>query len=156
MTRHPMDQPPGVYFGQGPPAPLRKPTLRNPLMTLLIPSGLALGGNVLGTILMSTTDMGWLRIAGTVAQIAGAVLTIVAIVRMTRELRAVTGDYGFAWWPTFVPIYNIFWAVSALPDEIRRAKKIAGVQAPTRSGVVYFFFLLYAFAADLNDIARAP
>jgi hypothetical protein len=134
----------------------RRPSIRNPIITLLVPTGLSLGGNVLDAIGMSTTDIGLLRVVGWIAEIAGVVLAIVAIVRMTRELRAVTGDYAFAWWPTFVPIYNIVWAVSSLPDEIRRAKLIAGVEAPTRSGVVYFFFLLYAFAADLNDIARAP
>ena len=37
-----------------------------------------------------------------------------------------------------------------------KAKQMAGVQNPPRGIVVYIFLFLYAFAADLNDIAKAP
>jgi hypothetical protein len=37
-----------------------------------------------------------------------------------------------------------------------KAKQMAGVQTPPRGIVVYIFFFLYALAADLNDIAKAP
>jgi hypothetical protein len=37
-----------------------------------------------------------------------------------------------------------------------KAKQIAGVQTPPRGIIVYVLLFLYAFAADLNDIAKAP
>jgi hypothetical protein len=37
-----------------------------------------------------------------------------------------------------------------------KAKQIAGVQTPPRGIIVYVLVWLYAMAADLNDIAKAP
>jgi hypothetical protein len=39
---------------------------------------------------------------------------------------------------------------------MNKAKQMRGVQQPARGFIVYFFLFLYAFAADLNDIAKAP
>jgi hypothetical protein len=41
-----------------------------------------------------------------------------------------------------------------VPQEMQKAKQMAGVQQPARGIVVYFFLWLYAAASDLNDIAK--
>ena len=61
---------------------------------------------------------------------------------------------SFAWWPLFIPFYNLYFILIMLPAEVTKAKQMAGVQAPARGIVVYFFLWLYALASDLNDIAR--
>ena len=48
--------------------------------------------------------------------------------------------------------YYVMWIL--VPGEMAKAKQMAGVQQPARGIVVYLFFWLYAFAADLNDIAK--
>jgi hypothetical protein len=133
-----------------------RPTVRNPLMTFLLPVGIIIFGNILGPILVSVTEMGVFALVGSAISLVGAVLWIIAIVKMTGELKTVTNNPAFAWWPALVPIYQLYWAVIMLPAEMTRAKQMRGVQTPTRGLVVYLFLLLYAYAADLNDIAKAP
>ncbi len=55
-----------------------------------------------------------------------------------------------------IPIYQLLWSFSIVPQEMAKAKQIANVQTPTRGGIVYLLVLPYAFASDLNDIAAAP
>jgi hypothetical protein len=41
-----------------------------------------------------------------------------------------------------------------VPAEVKKAKQMMGIQAPTRSIVLYVFLWHFAFASDLNDMAR--
>jgi hypothetical protein len=41
-----------------------------------------------------------------------------------------------------------------IPGQVQKAKQMAGVQQPARGIVFYIFLFLYAFASDLNDLAR--
>ena len=95
-------------------------------------------------------------LVGVEADLVGAVLYLVSAIKMTNELKAVTGNAGFAWWPMFIPVYSIYWMWILVPQEIAKAKQMRGVQSGPRGIIVYIFFFLYAFAADLNDIAKAP
>ncbi len=142
-------------MGAGPGAGVR-PTVRNPIMTLLIPVGLAVIGNIVGSILVGVTEMALFGIIGSLISLVGAVLGLMAIIKMTNELKSVTGNTGFAWWPIFIPFYNYYWMWILVPAEMNKAKQMRGIQTPARGIVVYFFLFLYAFAADLNDIAKAP
>ena len=72
---------------------------------------------------------------------------------MVGEVKSVTGNQGFAWWFCLIPIYNIYWMVLLVPQEVANAKRAMSVQEPVRSPVIYFFFFLYALAADINDLA---
>ena len=142
-------------FG-GAPGAGGRPTVRNPIMTLLIPAVLPIIGQVLGGILVSVTDIGALGLVGALISLVGAVMGFISIVKMSNELKAVTGNPSFAWWPCLIPFYNYYWAWVMVPQEMAKAKQMRGVQQPPRGFIVYFFLFLYAFAADLNDIARAP
>ncbi len=141
--------------GTGPGAGNR-PTVRNPIMTMLMPILLIFGGQILGGILVSVTEIGLLGLVGSLIALAGAVLAIIAIIKMTNEMKSVTGNESFAWWPILIPFYNYYWAWIMVPAEMNKAKQMRGIQTPARGIVVYVFFFLYAMAADLNDIAKAP
>jgi hypothetical protein len=72
---------------------------------------------------------------------------------MVSEVKSVTNNAQFAWWWSLIPIYNIYWMVLLVPQEVANAKRIVGVQEPVRSPVIYFFLFPYALAADINDLA---
>jgi hypothetical protein len=145
---------PGGYPGQG--GAFARPKVRNPLMTLLIPVLLMTVVPGIFTGIANATEVGLISLLGFVSYMAGAVLALVTVIKMVGELKAVTRNDGFAWWPIFIPVYSIYWAWILVPQEVAKAKQMAGVQNPPRGIVVYIFLFLYAFAADLNDIAKAP
>jgi len=130
-----------------------RPTRRNPIMTQLLPFAVMFGGAIVFGILAGVTGITELGYLVSVAQLAGYVLMVLSYMKMTNELKSVTQNQGFAWWPIFIPIYQIYWMWILLPQEITKAKQMLGVQQPTRGIVVYIFFNLYAYAADLNDMA---
>jgi len=137
----------------GPMGPVgARPQRRNPLMTFLIPIGLQVGGNIIGAILGGAIDPS-LMMVGSLISFVGTILTIVFMVKMLLELKNFTGDPDFNWWFMFVPCLNIYFLWVKVPEQVTKAKQMAGVQAPTRSIVVYIFLFLYALAADLNDLA---
>jgi hypothetical protein len=129
-----------------------RPTRRNAIMTQIIPFAVMFGGAILAGILAVaiTPELGML---GSLANLVGYVLMVVSYAKMTNELKSVTQNASFAWWPIFIPFYNLYWMLILLPAEVTKAKQMLGVQQPTRNIVLYFFFGLYAFSADLNDMA---
>jgi hypothetical protein len=145
---------PGGYPGQG--GAFARPKVRNPIMTLLLPYGLMMIVPGIFGAIASATEIAAIGLLGSVASLAGAIIYLVSVIKMTGELKAVTRNEGFAWWPIFIPIYSIYWMWILVPQEIAKAKQMAGVQNPPRGIVVYIFLFLYAFAADLNDLAKAP
>jgi hypothetical protein len=145
---------PGGYPGQG--GAFARPKVRNPIMTLLIPILLisvvpGIFGGIAGAL-----DIAAIGLLGSISSLVGSILYLVSVIKMVGELKAVTRNDGFAWWPIFIPIYSIYWMWILVPQEMAKAKQMAGVQNPPRGIVVYIFLFLYAFAADLNDIAKAP
>ena len=100
------------------------------------------------------TEVGALGLIGNLFGLAGSVLAILSIIKMTNELKTVTGNASFAWWPVIIPFYGYYWMWVMVPAEMAKAKQMRGIQKPARGFVVYFFFFLYAYAADLNDIAN--
>ena len=131
-----------------------KPTVRNPYMTLLVPAAVIVAGNIIATILVMATGVGELAYVGNLFGLVGFVLALLSVIKMTNELKAVTANPSFPWWPFLVPFYDMYWMWILVPAEMAKAKQMRGIQKPPRSLVVYLFFFLYAYAADLNDIAN--
>ena len=146
----------GMGFGGGLGATGGKSSIRNPVMTLLLPFGLIVVGNIVGSVLVSITEVGALGLVGSLVSLAGSVIYIIAAIKMTNELKAVTGNPSFAWWPMFIPFYNYYWMWVMVPQEMAKAKQMRGIQQPPRGFIVYFLLFPFALASDLNDIARAP
>jgi hypothetical protein len=129
-----------------------KPKVRNALMTLLIPLGIIVGGQILGTIL-AVVITPFLSLIGSLIALAGSVLAIITVIGMTNELNTASGE-SLPWWPMIIPLYNLYWAVMMVPAAMATAKQRAGSRTPPRGASLYFLIFLYAFAADLNDIAN--
>lgn len=134
-------------------APGGRPTERNAIMTQVLPIAVGVGGIVVATILTIVTGVSSIMYLGQLCQLACMALIIIAMLRMGNELKAVTNNPQFTPWHVIIPIYG---PLVVVPQEMARAKQMRGVQAPVRNIVIYFFFQLYAFASDLNDIAKAP
>ncbi len=148
----------GMGFGGGQGGGGR-PSVRNPYLILLIPIVLcSIVPSILGSVgaAIGDTMASIMSGLGSLISLVGLVITIINIVKMTNELKAVTGNPGFAWWPIFIPCYNYYWMWVAVPQEMAKAKQMRGIQTPPRNFFIYFLFFLYAYAADLNDIAKAP
>jgi len=124
-----------------------RPSRRNPLATLLLPTLLILAAPPLGNFLGQTM----FRLAPTIALGMGVLLMFFSLQRMAAELNSVTGG-KLVGWHFFIPFYGFYWAFAILPKEMAVAKQKAGKPAAC-SPVVYLFFCLYAFAADLNDLS---
>ena len=130
------------------------PTRRNALMTFLIPGVVMFGGIILGTILaiVGLATVGSLLSLAGVA--AGGALYLLAAIKMIGEVNSVTRNPAFPWWPLVVPFYSIYFMWLLVPAEVTKAKQMMGVQAPTRSIVLYVFLWHFALASDLNDMVR--
>ena len=128
------------------------PTKRNALMTWLLPGIVIFGGSILSTILGFI--YGPLASLSGLFFLAGMVMYLLSAIKMVGELNTVTRNTAFAWWPIIVPIYNYYWLWMLVPAEVKKAKQMMGVQAPTRSIVLYVFLWHFALASDLNDMAR--
>jgi hypothetical protein len=137
------------------------PTKRNALMTWLVPGIVMFGGVIFATVVSvigASAGSGAIALVGSllylVAIVAGGGMYFLSLIKMIGELKAVTRNAGFAWWPVLVPFYNYYWLWIMVPGEVTKAKQMMGVQQPTRSIVVYLFLWHYALASDLNDMAR--
>jgi hypothetical protein len=91
---------------------------------------------------------------GSLVALAGAIIGLVSTLRMIGELNSVTKSNSVPWWGIFVPFYQYYVMWILIPGEMQKAKQMAGVQQPARGIFLYFLLFLYAFAADLNDIAK--
>ena len=138
-----------------------QPTKRNALMTFLMPVICIFAGAILATImgiLAGVTGVGALGLVGSLFYLVGLVgslyFGLIPTIKMINELKSVTKNASFAWWPIIVPFYNYYWLWILVPNEVKRAKQMMGVQAPPRGIVVYIFLWLYALASDINDMAR--
>jgi hypothetical protein len=169
MQQGPYGQPPQgmMPYGQGPgglpaQAPMMGtlqsagnstgPTRRNALMTWLLPGLVIFGGSILSTILGFIYSP--LASLSGLFFLAGMVMYLLSAIKMVNELKTVTRNTAFAWWPIIVPIYNYYWLWMLVPNEVKKAKQMMGVQAPPRSIVLYVFLWHFALASDLNDMAR--
>jgi hypothetical protein len=128
------------------------PKRRNALMAWLLPMAVMFGGFVLSIILAFISAS--LAPIGSLVILGGSVWYLFLTIQMANELKSVTRNQAFAWWPIFVPIYSMYWAWLLVPQEVAKAKQLLGVQAPVRSIVLYIFLWHYALASDLNDLAR--
>jgi hypothetical protein len=129
------------------------PTRRNPLMTFLLPLAVIFGGSIVGTILAVAISPIF-GLLSTLFVLAGCAWYLVLAIQMANELKAVTGNPDFEWWPVLVPFYNLYWMLILVPQEVARAKQMRAVQAPVRPLVLYLFLWSFALASDLNDMAR--
>ncbi len=72
---------------------------------------------------------------------------------MLNELQAYTRDDNFKPVYMFVPILNLYFLLVKVPEQMTKAKQMAGSRNPQASSIVLYFFIgLYAMSKDLNEI----
>ncbi len=72
---------------------------------------------------------------------------------MLNELQAYTNDQEFKPFFMFVPVLGIYFLLIKVPEQITKAKQMAGSRNPQASGIVLYFFIpQYAMAKDLNEV----
>jgi hypothetical protein len=130
------------------------PRKRNPIMVLLLPLAVMIGGLVFFGVLAGVLQVPAIFVLGFLSYLAGLGLFFFNTIQMANELKTVTRSPGFAWWPILVPIYGMYWAWILVPQEVAKAKQMLGVQIPVRSIVLYIFLWPFALASDINDMAR--
>jgi hypothetical protein len=130
------------------------PTRRNALMTMLLPFAVILGGEIVFGILAALTGIYVLGLLGLLCALGGLAWFLVITIKMAGEIKAVTQNQGFAWWPILVPFYGMYWAWIVVPQEVAKAKQILRVQQSVRPIVVYIFLWHFALASDINDMVR--
>jgi hypothetical protein len=135
----------------------KRPRMRNAVMTLLIPLVILVVGPIVVGILAGITGIAALAYLANVFQLVGLVLFYLPLFQMVNEVRSVTRETPFPVWFLLIPIYGLILWLTKVPAEVGKAKQMVGATQPVRGIVVYFFFVLYALAADVNDIAaRMP
>jgi len=130
------------------------PTRRNPVQTLM-PYFAYFGLFVLLTIARFIPFIG--LIFGLLSPLI--LLGIVAwmfliVIPMVNEVKAVTRNPDFAWWPLLIPFFSLYWMWILVPQEVGKAKQVLGVQQPVRGIVFYIFIFPFALASDINDMVR--
>jgi hypothetical protein len=128
------------------------PKRRNAFMTWVMPLVVIFAGLFLAIILMVLGSS--LAALGSLVILGGMGWSLFLAIQMAGELKSVTRNPAFAWWPIFVPIYSLYWLWFLVPQEVSKAKQMIGAQAPTRSILLYIFLWRFALASDLNDLAR--
>ncbi len=136
-----------------------RPTVRNALRTQILPYALMIGGSILATIVtlvLAAIDPSLAMIGSllNLLSLAGLVMFYLSLIKMHGELRGVNPQLPFPFWWYFVPILQIYALWILTPQEVEKAKQMLGVREPTRNIVLYIFFPHFAFASDLNDMAR--
>ncbi len=124
-----------------------KPTKRNAFVTWLIPTLLFMlvfpAGNFLGQ-----TSVSFLV---SLPQSLSIIFVLFTTFAMVRELNPLA-ETPLKPWHLAIPLYNLYWMAVLVPQQMAVAKQKAG-KPPPRSAIVYLLFFVYAFAADLNDLA---
>jgi hypothetical protein len=129
-----------------------RPKRRNPWLVFLTPILCVVVGQIIGAVLGALIDP-MLAMVGSLIALVGSVLAAVWLIIMLLEVKKVSQDDGFMWWLLFIPCANYYLMWWLLPQQVAKAKQMAGLQTPARHIVLYIFFPLYALPADLNDLA---
>jgi hypothetical protein len=72
---------------------------------------------------------------------------------MLNELQQYTKDPDFKPWFMFIPFLNYYFLWVKVPEQMAKAKQMAGSRNPQPQGFIFYFLLSpYALAKDLNQV----
>jgi len=109
------------------------------------PMGMAGGGGPKGQTRNPVTTL--------ILSMVCCVYLIIAMWGMLNELQQYTRDEEFKPWYMFIPLLNYYFLWIKVPEQVTKAKQMAGSRNPQASGIVMYIFLgPYALAKDLNEV----
>ena len=122
-------------------------------MILILTYGVLIGGYLIGMILAIAVSP-FLALVGNLIALVGVVLFLYFVIMMLFDLKKVTNDESFMWWLVFIPCANYYLLWWLVPQQVAKAKQMAGLPDPSARNIVLYIFLTpFALAADLNDLA---
>ena len=72
---------------------------------------------------------------------------------MLSELKEYTRDESFAPWQVLIPVLNIYFLFIKVPEQVNKAKQMAGSRNPQNAGILLYILIPYfALAKDLNEV----
>ena len=72
---------------------------------------------------------------------------------MLNELQQYTRDQDFKPWYMFIPLLQYYFLWVKVPEQVAKAKQMAGSRNPQPAGIVMYIFLApYALSKDLNEV----
>ena len=72
---------------------------------------------------------------------------------MLNELQQYTNDQEFKPFWMFIPFLNYYFLWVKVPEQVGKAKKMAGSRNPAPGNIImYMFFILYQLPKDLNEV----
>ncbi|MEJ7734762.1 MAG: hypothetical protein WKG00_36920 [Polyangiaceae bacterium] len=72
---------------------------------------------------------------------------------MLNELQAYTRDDEFKPWYMFIPLLNYYFLWIKVPEQVAKAKQMAGSRNAQARGIVWYIFLApFALSQDLNEV----
>lgn len=72
---------------------------------------------------------------------------------MLNELKAYTRDEEFKPWMIFIPFLGAYFWLFKVPEQVTKAKQMAGSRNPQSAGLIMYWILgLYFLAKDLNEV----
>jgi hypothetical protein len=81
------------------------------------------------------------------------VYLLYAMWTMLNELQQYTRDDEFKPWYMFIPLLNYYFLWIKVPEQVTKAKQMAGSRNPQACGIILYILLgPYALAKDLNEI----
>lgn len=86
------------------------------------------------------------------ANVTCGIYGIIAAWQMLSELKDYTKDESFKPFYLFIPVLGMYFALIKVPEQVGKAKQMAGCRTPQRGFFFYWFLWLYALAADLNEV----
>lgn len=71
---------------------------------------------------------------------------------MLGELKAYTNDQEFKPWMMFIPLLGMYFLWVKVPEQVGKAKQMAGSRNPPNGFILYFLIPYFALAKDLNEV----
>ena len=78
---------------------------------------------------------------------------LIVFIQLMTELKNFTQDQSFFAFGFLIPCYNMYWMLFVVPQQITKAKQMAGLQKPASSIFLYWMVFPYALVSDMNEFA---
>ncbi len=97
-------------------------------------------------VVAGITELYFLNSLTGLIELAGTILYLVFVFKMSNELKGITQNQGYTAWLALIWVYG---PCLLFRPEMERAKQARGIQKPARGFVGYFLFPIWAMASSM-------